>query len=101
LKASPYSIQLLGKGDEDPINDNEKIGVIIRSLCCVIKGEGVILSLAGKILEHSEKGRGRCTRDGTPIYQSIIRNLDLALNIEESMVGVRLKLKKTGTEGAA
>lgn len=67
----------------------------------MIKGEGVILSLAGKILEHSEKGLGRCTRDGTPIYRSIIRNLDLALNIEESMVGVRLKLKKTGTEGAA
>jgi hypothetical protein len=67
----------------------------------VIKSEGVILSLAGKILEHSEKAPGKFTRDGTPIYQSIIRNLDLALNIEESMVGVRLKLKKTGTEGAA
>jgi hypothetical protein len=67
----------------------------------VIKGFSVILSLAVKILEHREKTPDKCTRDGTPIYQSIIRNLDLALNIEESMAGVRLKLKKTGTKGAA
>lgn len=90
-----------------PIDDNynSRIFVIIRSLCKEINGEKLITYLAETILKKASDGlsnffsntsKDTDTKDWIPIYQIVIRNLDLALNIEESMSAVRLKLKRTG-----
>lgn len=54
---------------------NTKIFIIIKSLCSVIKSDHVIKYLADQIYK---KGKNEFSK-------KIIRNLDLALNIEESM----------------
>jgi hypothetical protein len=84
---------------------NSRIFVIIRSLCKEINGEKLITYMAEIILKKTSDGlsnffsntsKDTDTKDWIPIYQIVIRNLDLALNIEESMSAVRLKLKRTG-----
>lgn len=74
-----------------PIDDNynSRIFVIIRSLCKEINGEKLITYLAEIILKKSSDGLSNLnffsnpskdadTKDWIPIYQIVIRNLDLA-----------------------